>query len=192
MGACIVMPCRAAAQSEGRPISLGVVVAQVASSEFDTTEVGVGLQFAWHPTPLVGAELEVVVHAADMGDDAFSSGRVETLFGITVGPRMGRWRPFAKLRPGILRFWESPEPLVCIAIFPLPVRCTLASGRTAVALDVGGGLELSPSGRTFLRLDAGRRLVSFPGPIRDSSGKPREKGFFTRDVRVAFGGGMKF
>jgi len=190
---CVVMPCRAVAQSGERPLRLGVVVARVASAEFDTTEVGVGVQFAWHPTPLVGADVEVVVHAADIGRDAaFSSGRVETLFGVTVGPRIGRWRPFAKLRPGILRFWQAPEPIGCIAIFPPPVRCTLASGRTVVAVDVGGGVELLLTGRTFLRLDAGDRVLSFPGPVRDSSGTAHENGFFTHDVRFSVGGGMRF
>lgn len=191
--AVVVMPCRAAAQSGERPLRLGVVVARVASAELDTTEVGVGGQFAWHPTPLVGADLEVVVHAADFGPaPALSTGRVETLFGVTVGPRIGRWRPFAKLRPGILRFWKAPEPILCIAVFPPPVRCTLANGRTVVAVDVGGGVELLLTGRTFLRLDAGDRVLSFPGPILDSSGSARESGFFAHDVRFAVGGGMRF
>ncbi len=189
----VALPRTAAAQPAEPPVRLGAVIASVASDELDTTTVGLGVQIAWHPTPLVGAELEVVVHPADLGSDpAFSSGHVETLFGISVGPRIGRWRPFARLRPGILRFWQSAEPIACLAIFPTPVRCTLASGRTVVAVDVGGGVELLLTGRTFVRIDAGDRILSFPGPVRDSAGTAHEGGFFAHDFRIAFGGGIRF
>jgi hypothetical protein len=191
--AAVLLPVSVAAQPEERPFRLGLVVAGVASAEFDTTELGAGVQFTWSATSLVGAEVEVVVHPRDMGRDvAFSSGRTDTLFGVTVGPRMGRFRPFAKVRLGILRFWQAPEPVACIAIFPPPVRCTLANGRTVVAVDVGGGVDLLLTGRTFLRLDAGDRLMSFPGPVRDSAGLTHEGGFFAHDFRLAIAGGLRF
>jgi hypothetical protein len=149
--------------------------------------------FAWNASPLIGVEAEVVIHPADMGPEpAFSSGRVETLFGVSVGPRLQRLRPFVKGRLGIIRFWESPEPLACIAIFPTPVRCTLANGRTAVGVDIGGGVELLPPGRVFARFEVGDRLLSFPGPVRDSGGVVHEAGFFAHDLRMTFGAGITF
>jgi hypothetical protein len=191
--ACLVVSAPVQTQSDERPFRLGAVIARVASAEFETTETGVGLQFVWQPTPLIGAELEVVVHPADLGGrPAFSSGHVETLFGVTVGRRIGRWRPFAKLRPGILRFWQAPEAFGCMAIFPSPVRCTLAIGRTVVAADVGGGVELLLRGTTFIRLDVGDRLLSFPGPVRDSAGSVHEAGFFANDLRLAGTAGIRF
>jgi hypothetical protein len=147
---------------------------------------------AWHPTPAVGAEVEVALHPGDIGRPPFSSGRVETLFGVTVGLPTGRVRPFAKVRPGILRFRQPAGPVACIAIFPSPVQCTLAAGKTVVGLDLGGGFEWITTRRTFVRVDAGDRLLSFPGPIRDSGGRSREDGYFTHDFRMAFGGGMRF
>src|SRR5687768_13808174 len=90
--AFLVSPCPARAQTADRPIRLGAVVATVASAEFDSTEPGIGVQVAWLPISLVGAEVEVVIHPADLGPDpAFSSGRVETLFGVSIGPRLDRW-----------------------------------------------------------------------------------------------------
>ena len=189
----LLIPGAAAAQSAGGSFRLGAVGAYVASSELDTTEVGLGMLLAWNATPLVGIEAEIVIHPADMGPDpSFSSGRVETLFGVSVGPQLAWVRPFAKTRLGIIRFWESPEPLACIAIFPSPVRCTLANGRTAVGVDVGGGLELLPPGRAFVRFEAGDRVLSFPGPVMDSGGTVHEGGFFAHDLRISFGAGLRF
>jgi hypothetical protein len=182
----------ASAQPAAPPFRLGALVTTVSSSEFDTVETGAGVLLAWHPTPLVGAEVEVAFHPDDLGRPAFSSGRVETLFGVTIGAPVGRVRPFAKVRPGIVRFWKAPEPIACIAIFPSPVQCTLAAGKTAVGLDIGGGFELLTTRRTFLRAEAGDRLLSFPGPVRDSKGRARDDGYFAHDFRIAFGGGWRF
>jgi hypothetical protein len=190
--ACLSASRLAAAQSAEPQFRLGVLAAYVSSAEFDAAETGVGVLLAWHPTPVVGAELEVALHPGDLGRPAFSSGRVETLFGITLGSTAGRIRPFAKIRPGILRFWEAPEPIACVAIFPAPLQCTLAAGKTVVGLDVGGGFELLTTRRSFVRVDAGDRMLSFPGPVRDSDGRPREDGYFAHDLRIAFGGGLRF
>ena len=163
------------------------------SDEFDSTDAGIGVQVTWLPIPLVGAEVDVVIHPADLGaDPAFSSGYVETFFGVTVGPRIGRWRPFAKVRPGIIRYWQSPEPIACIAIFPAPVQCTLAGGRTVAAFDFGGGVERTVSDSFFARLDAGDRMLAFPGPVRDSSGTAHEDGYFAHDLRFAVTVGVMF
>ena len=190
--ACLLFPRLADAQPADPPFRIAALVAAVSSTEFDTADTGVGVLLAWHPTPLVGAEVEVAFHPEDLGQPAFSSGRIETLFGVTIGAPAGRFRPFAKVRPGILRLWKAPEPIACIAIFPSPVQCTLAAGKTVVGLDVGGGVELLTGRRTFVRVDAGDRLLSFPGPVRDSDGKAREGGYFAHDLRVAFGGGLRF
>jgi hypothetical protein len=186
-------PCPAAAQIADRPARLGALVAGVTSGEFDSTEAGVGVQVMWLPTPLVGAELEVVVHPSDLGaDPAFSSGRVETLFGVSIGPRVDRWRPFAKVRTGILRFWESPEPFACIAIFPSPVTCTLANGRTVVAFEFGGGIERALTDRLFVRVDGSDRMLAFPGPVRDADGSAHEDGYFVHDLRITSSFGVRF
>jgi hypothetical protein len=186
------MPCLAVAQAADRPVRLGAIAASVASGEFDSTDTGLGAQVTWYPVALVGAEVEVVVHPADLGDPPFSSGRVETFFGVTVGPRAGRWRPFAKVRPGIIRYWQSPEPIACIAIFPTPVECTLASGRTVAVFDFGGGVERVITDRTFVRFDAGDTMSTFPGPVRDSAGAAHEDGFFAHALRIAVSAGMRF
>jgi hypothetical protein len=182
-----------AAQSDGSTFQAGVQLAGAVSSEFDSTDLGAGGRVSWHPTSLLGVEAEVNLYPGDLADDpAFSGSRVEGLFGATVGPRVGRLRPFAKVRPGFLAFGEAPGPIACIAIFPPPLRCTLASGRTVFALDVGGGIEWLSSGRTFVRVDAGDRILRYPAPAIDGGGAVRDETFSSHDFRVSIGGGVRF
>lgn len=184
-------PRSSAAQS--RELQVGGQLAGAVSGEFDSTDLGVGGRVSWHPTSLLGAEAEIDFYPDDFADDpAFSGSRIEGLFGVTVGPRLGQLRPFAKLRPGFLTYREAPEPFACILIFPPPLACTLASGQTVFALDLGGGVELFPTGRTFVRVDVGDRMVRYPGPVFDNSGTIRDDSFFGHDFRFAIGGGLRF
>lgn len=169
------------------------VAAQLAiahSSEFDDADVGVGGRFAWHPTAFIGAEAEMNVYPRHFpSDSAFSRSRIEGLFGVTAGPRLARARPFVKLRPGFLTF--RGQPVVCILIFPPPLSCTLAGGRTIFALDVGGGVDVFAAGRTVIRVDVGDRLLKYPGPSFNN-GRATTESFFSHDVRFSAGAGVRF
>ncbi len=186
-------PRPAAAQSSDHRVQVGVQVAAPISSEFDRADVGVGGRLSWHPAPLLGLEAEVDLYPRDFaGRPAFSRGRIEGLFGATVGPRLGAVRPFARLRAGFLTFREAPEPLACILIFPPPLACELAGGRTVPAYDVGGGIELFTTARAFLRIDVGDRLLKYPGPVFDSRRRMHDRAFLSHDFRFAAGGGLRF
>lgn len=193
--ALLSWPRASAAQTDPEQFQIGIQVAGAVSGEFEDTDVGVGGRASWHPTPMLGAEIEFNVYPSDFTDDvAFSRGRVEGLFGATVGPRMGQFRPFVKLRPGFVTYREAPDPLVCIqvTVHPPPLPCVLATGHTAFALDFGGGVEVFPSERTFIRFDAGDRIVRYPGPATDSNGEARSDSFFGHDFRFSIGGGVRF
>ena len=182
----------AAAQSEPR-FELGVQLSSVDSSEFDESDIGIGGRFSWHPVTLIGIEAEMTIYPRDFPDGrAFSRARDEGLFGVTVGPRLGRLRPFARVRAGFMRFQEAPSPFACILIFPPPLQCSLATGRTARAVDIGGGVELMATRRTFLRIDAGDLMLRYPGPVFDSRRMSRQDGFTSHNLRLAAGGGFRF
>src|SRR5215510_13276031 len=139
--ACVIVvglwPACAVAQES---IEVGGQFAWVNSSEFDQSDPGFGARIGWLLPRLVGVEAEVNLYPRDLPAAAsFSRGRIEGLFGVTVGPRLQRIRPFARLRPGFVTFREAPQPIACILIFPPPLACALAAGRTVFALDVGGG-----------------------------------------------------
>ena len=186
-------PLPLAAQSPESRFAAGGHLASSVSSEFEENHLGVGARLSWHPARLLGVEAELTLFPEDLGEGvAFSGGLLEGLFGVTAGPRIGRVRPFAKLRPGFVTFQEPPEPIACILIFPPPLNCQLAAGRTLFALDVGGGMEWFASDRTFVRVDVGDRAVRYPSPVIDSSGTVRDESFFGHDFRLTVGGGLRF
>ena len=189
-----IVYARPAAAQSGEPLfEVGGHLATAFSGEFDETDVGVGGRLSWHPTSRLGLEGELTIYPGDLGEQiAFSGGRLEGLFGATFGPRLGRVRPFAKLRPGFLRFQEAPEPIACILIFPPPLNCALAAGQTMFALDIGGGVEWFASDATFLRVDVGDRAVRYPSPVIDSNRDVRDSSFFGHDFRFTIGGGLRF
>jgi hypothetical protein len=168
----------------------GVQIASVRSSEFARADTGIGGRFSWHPLDLIGAEAEMTVYPGSFPDRSpFSRSRVEGLFGVTVGPRIARARPFVKIRPGFLTF--RGQPVVCILIFPPPLSCVLAGGRTVFALDAGGGVELTAGRRTFIRIDGGDRVLKYPGPSF-RNGRVTQQSFFSQDLRLSAGAGLRF
>jgi hypothetical protein len=183
----------AAAQTDPHRFQVGAQLAGVVSSEFDGSDVGLGARFSWHAAPVLGAEAEFNFYPGDFADaPAFSSGRVEGLFGVTLGPRLGRHRVFAKLRPGFVNFRAASEPFACIAIFPPPLSCTLAAGKTVFAIDFGGGLEFFPTAGTFVRVDVGDRVMRYPRTVLENDGGIREGAFSSHDFRFAIGAGLRF
>lgn len=169
---------------------VGGHVAVVRSGEFDATDTGVGGRVAWTPGDLLGAEAEMTFYSARFPDRSpFSQRRVEGLFGVTAGPRLGNVRPFAKLRAGFTRF--RGDTIACILIYPPPLSCQLAAGRTVLALDIGGGIELFTGANTFVRVDAGDRLLNYPGPSF-RRGRTSQGSFFSHDFRWSVGAGVRF
>ena len=103
-------------------------------------------------------------------------------FGATIGPRINRVRPFAKAAAGFLRVGETPIAFACVTIFPPPLACVLAGGATLQAYEVGGGIEVDASARTFLRADISDRILKYPGPTFDSNYEIRQDRLFRRRV----------
>lgn len=185
----------AGAQDSPR-FAIGVQVATVQVDEFDARDTGIGALVSWSPWELLGVDAEITLYPDEFpgGDDrrAFSQRRVEALFGVTVGPRLGWIRPFALGRAGVVRYDEAPGPIACIAIFPPPLSCVLAAGDTLPAFDVGGGVTLYPSGRTFVRVEVSDRIVRYPGPAYDRGLRRRDDDFTRHEPRVAIAAGVRF
>lgn len=192
--ACLILlwPAFATAQSRSR-FELGGQITSATSSQFDETDVGVGGRFSWNPAGALGLESEINFYPNDFSDkNPFSRGRVEGLFGATAGPRVGPLRAFAKARSGFLIVERASRPFACILIFPPPLSCQLGGGRTLPAFDVGGGVELFPTDRTFVRVEIGDRVLKYPGPVLDDRGVAHSDSFFSHDFRFAAGAGLRF
>jgi len=183
----LLLPALAGAQDR---FDVGAHVAVARSSEFDDTDAGIGGRFSWHPAALIGVEAEMTVYPASFPNaNGFSRSRIEGLFGVTAGPRLAAVRPFARLRPGFLTF--RGQSVVCILIFPPPLSCELARGRTLFALDLGGGVELFPASRAVIRVDAGDRILKYPGPSF-RNGRATQESFYSHDFRLSAGAGVRF
>jgi len=183
-------PAVALAQSDR--FELGAQLISVNLSPVDQADFGLGARFSWNPVQLAGLESEINFYPKDLPSEVpFSRGRIEGLFGATVGPRFGSLRPFAKARAGFLSFRAATEPFACVLIFPPPLSCQLGD-RTLLDYELGGGLELFPSRGLFLRVEVGDRAVHYPGPARDKDGTLHEDAFFGHDLRFAAGAGLRF
>lgn len=184
---------RVSAQSAADSFQVGGQLTVARSGQFESTELGLGARVSWHPIALLGIESAIDRYPAEFPGDSvpFSAARLEGLFGVTAGPRLGRVRPFAKIRAGFLRYSPAPEPFACIAIFPPPLNCLMAAGGTRPILDIGGGVAVLTGDRTFIRVDAGDRMVRYPGPSFADS-RLRNTAFFGHDFRMSVGGGLRF
>ncbi len=193
MLAVLILGPRAAAAQDAR-FELGAQVASAQSGPFDAVDSGIGGRIAWQPTRLLGLEAELNLDPRRFPDRRpFSSTRVEGLFGATAGVTFGRVRPFVRLRPGFVDVHEAPAPFPCILIYPPPLACALARGRALFALDAGGGVAVTLTPRTFVRVDLGDRLVRYPGPVMEMDPRRIHRdAFFGHDFRFATGAGLRF
>ena len=190
-----LLPGPASAQSPAETFQVGAQIVTARSGQFDARELGIGGRVSWHPSAMFGIESEIDFYPADFPGDtvSFSAARLEGLFGITAGPRLARVRPFARLRAGFLRYTPPTHGFPCVAIFPPPLHCLMAGAGTRAAFDVGGGVDVFTGRRTFVRIDAGDRMVRLPAPtFVNGLSRVRETEFFSHDFRVGFGGGLRW
>jgi hypothetical protein len=193
LAALVAVARSATAQTTEPAFEVGAAFVTTDSRQFHTKDIGVAGWFGWHVSPAIGIEAELAYHSDPFSDGVqFSAGRIEGLFGATIGPRLGALRPFATVRPGFVRYRATDEPFACIAIFPPPLSCTLAGGRTLFAFDIGGGVDFSPSSRTLIRATLSDRMVRYPGPAFDTNGERHDESFAGHDLRFALGVGFRF
>jgi hypothetical protein len=190
-----IVPGLALAQSSlDRSFEATAQIAVNDLAELETTEVGLGGRLGFRAGSLFTFEGELNFYPSDVPEAIqVTSSRLEGLFGVKVGPRFDRWSIFGKFRPGFVQFAEAPAPFPCIAIYPPPLSCVLGAGGNVFALDLGGGVELYPSERSLIRVDASDRMLHYPGPaIRQGREVVLEDGFWAHGLRLAIGAGFRF
>jgi len=174
----------------------GVHLSSARWSEFDGIDKGIGGRVSWMPVPLVGVEGELTWYPKEFAPDSavpFSRRRVEGLFGATVGPRVGRWRPFARAAAGFLKVGATSGAFACIAIFPPPLPCVLAGGQTLPAYEIGGGLELDfAAAPIFMRADFADRILKYPGPTLNQDFTRNDEGFLGHAFHFTIAAGIRF
>jgi len=182
-------------QVQAQSFEAGVHFASSDWSEFDGVDRGVGGRLAWKASPRLGVDADVTWYPGEYPSDsiAFSGSRVEGLFGASYALLVDRVRPFVKASAGFLRSSEAPEGFPCIAIFPPPLNCLMAEGHTMPAFEFGGGIDIDLTDRTFLRVDAGARMLRYPGPsFQNGLREIREDNFWGAALRFTIGAGVRF
>ena len=130
------------------------------------TEPGFGARIGYNLTRDVTLEAEGNFFPREraLDDDEFNGGRkLQGLFGIKAGKRFESVGIFAKARPGFVNFDQGDlrlrPDILCVQIVPTPIGCFETRGRTDFAFDVGGVVELYPTARSIIRLDAGDTIL---------------------------------
>jgi hypothetical protein len=162
-------------------------------SEFEGNDLGLGGRLTWRPSSMVGFDAGLTWYPSDFPEGfPFTASRVEGLFGVSVGPRVHRIRPFVKAAAGFLKVGAASQPFPCIAIFPPPLNCALGGGDTLPAFEIGGGVEINATPRTFIRVDVSDRILRYPGPTFDSNFEIRDEGILGHAIRFTLGAGLRF
>lgn len=184
----------AAPQAAAQALDATVHFATSRWSEFDGSDNGIGGRVTFKPSSRIGLDADLTWYPSGFpsGSVPFSGSRIEGLFGATIGPRINRVRPFAKAAAGFVKVGETPIAFACVTIFPPPLACVLAGGATLQAYEIGGGIEVDASARTFLRAEISDRILKYPGPTFDSNYKIRDDGFFGGGLRFSLGAGVRF
>lgn len=162
----------ASASAQPRPFQVELALSGVRLAAFDDeTDAGAGLRVGYRVAHAFAVEAELEHYPRELGSPPFSASRTAGFLRAKAGLRRDKWGLFASAGPGLVRFSAAPGPLACIAVFPPPLECELASGRTLLALGFGAAFELQVTERVVLRLDLEDRLLRYPEPtfLREGS-----------------------
>jgi hypothetical protein len=185
----------AAAQAER--VTLGAQLSMLGvTDDEDSIGVGVGARGSYEFSRWLAADAEFSFFPRDRaqfdfdatpiggGFTTYTRRRIAMFAGAKAGVRSGRLGVFAKARPGFTRLFDRgvgcSGEICALILLARPVYCT------EFAMDVGGVLELYPSGGSLLRFDLGTTLVrhrSLVPPCHDCT---------TRNLSSSVGAGWRF
>jgi len=127
----------------------------------DVTEPGIGGRVGYNFNRSFAAEAEINFFPQKR-TYFFGDGRtLQAQFGIKAGKRFDKFGFFAKVRPGLLTAGDvfSIEPGSTLTVNGFTQPNARIGRKTLFTTDIGGVLELYPSKRTIVRLEAGDTLV---------------------------------
>jgi hypothetical protein len=170
-----------------RRFEAGAQFSAMRLSGIDVTDSGLGGWAAWNLTDVLALEVAGEFFPDGQGEVVRGGRKFQTLFGPKIVWRSNRIGIFAKGRTGVARVGEGRSSGgACIAIFPPPEGCFV--GETRLAFDLGGGVEVYPSGRASIRLDIGSLVTR----LGRSSIRFGNDAHFAHDLHVTAGVGLRF
>jgi len=190
------------AQTNGRRIEIGVHCVGLsahadrfpipASNDIDDLVVGGGARVGYNITRRFAVEAEGSVFQRPPTSNPVTRGRwAQGFFGLKVAKRLNKLSIFAKVRPGFSRF-DGITSVIRDGAGVTEINPT--KDNSFFALDAGGGIEIYPSRRTIVRLDASDviiRYVNRPGENFNVANPIREA-FYGHSLRVSIGFAVRF
>ena len=161
--------------------------------QFDETDAGLGADVSYRLADWIAADAQLSFFPDELGEPvAFSGSRLEGLIGLRVGHRFGNAGLYGALRPGVVKFSEAPAPRPCILIFPPPLECSLAGGKSLLALNYGAGFELHPGDRAVIRAEVGDLMIRYSGPAFDKDREIFADHLWSHNLRATASFGIRF
>jgi len=149
----LVCATTAQAQEKTPKYEVGIHYAALFVTEKSDKDSGVGVRFTYNVNDYLGLEAETTQFQQTR--EGGGNNETQALFGGRAGWRNKRYGVFAKVRPGLTRFYllgTTPGPNV------------FEQGQTRFAVDVGGVFEYYLHRHAAIRVDVGDTMVRFkPG-----------------------------
>jgi hypothetical protein len=161
----------ALAQSTKDKIEVGVQTTSLTlfspDFSFDETQPGFGGRFTYNFNRSIAAEAEINFFPQKVLLLNSDGSAVQGQFGVKIGKRFEKFGIFGKVRPGFL----SVNKVIPFIPFPGSQTGPLLAveRRNFFTVDAGGVLELYPSRRTVVRLEAGDTIIRHPAQFFRSS-----------------------
>lgn len=163
------------------------------TNHIDDFILGGGVRAGYSIAENLAVEGEVNVFQRPPTDDPATLGKwSQGFFGLKLRKQVRSIGLFGKVRPGFARFDGVTS---AISLPDGSVGINLIKDNTFFAIDVGGGIELYPSRRTIVRLDAGDVIIRYTGrpgkdfdPISNLVGRT----YYGHNLQISVGFAFRF
>ena len=191
----IFSPAAARAQAGDAPdvdahrAEVGAFYTGINLEGFGETINGLGGRFGFNFNKHVALDADFSFFPETHLGNRQSGQKTQAFAGVRAGARAGRVGVFAKLRPGVMFIGEVTSGLNCSGT---NFGSVCRPSHNNFALDAGGVLELYPSARTIVRLDAGDTIVRIRNTTGGFIGSPVATSDITHNFQFSVGFGYRF
>ena len=193
--ALLLAPAAARAQTSTAPdvdehkAEVGVLYTGVNLEGFGETINGLGGRFGYNFNKNLALDAEFSFFPeTHLGNRQFGQ-KTQALVGVKAGTRTKYVGVFAKARPGVMFIGEVTSGFNCNST---SFGQTCRPSHNNFALDAGGVLELYPSARAIVRLDAGDTIVRIRNATSGVIGNPVATSDTTHNFQFSVGFGYRF
>jgi len=174
---------------DGHRAEVGAFYTGVNLEGFGETVNGLGGRFGYNFNRHLALDAEFSFFPETHLGNRQTGQKTQGFAGIRAGARSNRVGLFAKLRPGVMFIGEVTSGFNCSSN---SLGQTCRPSHNNLALDAGGVLELYPSSRAIIRLDAGDPIVRIRNTTRGLLGSSTAVSDTTHNFQFSVGFGYRF